>query len=77
VLQRRLVCDYRRFSLQWERLGFISSLLPRANKNSSQTIYFSTETLTKVIVGPIIPIAKKVFNNHTPDGAPKLPKIIN
>jgi hypothetical protein len=26
---------------------------------------------------PIFPIAKKIFDNHTPDGAATLPKIIN
>jgi hypothetical protein len=54
-----------------------TSLLRRANKSSSQTIHSSTTTLTNVIVGPVFPIAKKVFNNHTPDGAPTFPNCLH
>jgi hypothetical protein len=76
VLQRRLVCDYWKIFFAMGNIGINSSLLPKANKSSCQTINSLTVTLTNAIVGPIFPTVKKVFNNYSPDGA-LFQKIIN
>jgi hypothetical protein len=41
------------------------------------SIYWLSATMKKLTSIPPPPVVKKVFNYQSPDGAPKLPKIIN